>query len=299
MSKRFQPKLLTVSLIALLTIGNEAVALPSDKDSHSGLPNNTARALLKLSAIVPASDFSKIANARSLGLPDNASLKQIEDAAWLKYANNQAKLYCWPANLTKAELSKLDTKRKRDELCRSSNLPDTASDKQIEEAAESIKQKQQKLLTEEQEIQNKHLSASLESEAYEKVLFKQKELDRPGAARLVGLPPTASWEQIKTKQQENSNQLIARKYGIKADIKPVEMKLAIEKQLSQEKINMARRILKASPKLSDVDINAQLQTLAKALGYPKDPAIHTEFDSLLTADELFMKVLPPKNIAAN
>ena len=52
---------------------------------------------------------------------------------------------------------------------------------------------------------------------------------------------------------------------------------------------MARRILKAPKTQSDSEIWTQMQILAKALGYSKDAAIHSEGE-IFTAEDLFTQI---------
>lgn len=255
--------------------------------------NAIVQKLLKIDKDITVKETLRIANARSLGLPDNASQAMIEDRAWRKYADQQAQMYGWPIGLNKQDFAKLADKQKRDDLCRSTNLPDSATDTQIEEASRHLKDQQKKLMAEEQAIQLKHLPVDLENQAYNAVMQKQKELNRPGAARMAGLPPTATWQQINSKQQDDLNQQLKRKYGISKSVSPDQLNLVIKDHLDREKTDMARRILKAPKTQSDSETWAQMQRLATALGYPKYAAIHAEGE-IFTADDLFTQITQRK-----
>lgn len=213
----------------------------------------------------------------------------IENTAWHKHADQQAQIYGWPIGLDKQDFAKLTEKQKRDDLCRRANLPDSATDAQIEDASRNLKDQQKKLMAEEQAIQHKNLPVDLENKAYVSVMQKQKELNRPGAARMAGLPPSATWQQIKSKQQDDLIQQLKRKYGLSKSVSQEQLNLAIKNHLDREKIEMARRILKAPKTQSDSEIWTQMQILAKALGYSKDAAIHSEGE-IFTAEDLFTQI---------
>jgi hypothetical protein len=284
---------LLMSAALTVTLANVSFQPAFARVERADLANAIVQRLLKVDKDITVADSIRIANARSLGLPDNASQAMIEDRAWQKYAVQQAQIYGWPIGLNKQDFAKLADKQKRDDLCRSTNLPDSASDAQLEEASRHLKDQQKKLMAEEQAIQLKHLPVDLENQAYNAVMEKQKELSRPGAARMAGLPPSATWQQIKSKQQDDLNQQLKRKYGLSKSVSKDQLNLAIKKHLDREQTEMARRILKAPKTQSDSEIWTQMQILAKALGYSKDAAIHSEGE-IFTADDLFTQITQSK-----
>ena len=280
---------LLLSAALTVTLANMSFISAFARVEGAKSANAIAQKLLKVDKDITVTESIRIANARSLGLPDAASLVMIENTAWHKHADQQAQIYGWPIGLDKQDFAKLTEKQKRDDLCRRANLPDSATDAQIEDASRNLKDQQKKLMAEEQAIQHKNLPVDLENKAYVSVMQKQKELNRPGAARMAGLPPSATWQQIKSKQQDDLIQQLKRKYGLSKSVSQEQLNLAIKNHLDREKIEMARRILKAPKTQSDSEIWTQMQILAKALGYSKDAAIHSEGE-IFTAEDLFTQI---------
>ncbi len=278
-------KMIVVSLscAALISMSTGTVSATSPR---IGTAVNACK-LMKVETSISLFQLQQIANARSLGLPDNASSKQIEDAAWKKYANMRAKQFSWPANLSKEELNKFEEKRKRIELCRSLNLTDTASESEIENASQKLAEQQRSMQAEYREILQGKLSPSQQLDANKKVLEKEKELRRAGCARVEGLSPSATWAEIDTAQRKNSQAMAARKLGISSSSSLETIMSTREKQLQETKIAMGRKILKATPKVTDTEVLSTIQKLAKHFGYPKIGDYHHEFDVVTTADDLF------------
>lgn len=261
----------SIAISSLATLTQPATASPVRTDNPPAKRSTTAdkiRELLNLSKLVPESDFERIIDARGFGLPDNATLSEVTEAQARKEFADSVKMYDWPDNLSSKELQKLQDRRNHAQLCYSNNLPDTASEEELRRAIALHKEESSKLMDEYTEIYSKKLPKDLENQACEKVMAKERELTKAGHARAVGLQPTASWEQIKIAEADTQRKLSIKLLGISPNSNQKEIDAAYDKRYWQEKALIARRIFKSPASISDVELQAKLKTLAKALDYP-------------------------------
>ncbi len=303
MKNYYRPKIFEYLTVSLLLACTPVLATPGTKISDSTSINsaNTVRKMLGLGSNTKEAEFVRIINARSLDLPDDASWEQISSLATRKQLLVEAKRYNWPLKLSNTQLQERIENRKRQQLCYSCNLPETASEAELAKADEARQEQSQAIMAKYGEIQSKKLTPEKESEALAKVQAEEKELSRAASARLAGLPITATWSEIEKAQRKQTSLLSTRELGIAENSSAEAIRTARLKQAQDEKQLLIRRIFKAPSNASIAQLNLKLKMLATALGYPKDPLRnphHNGAGNYLSVEQLLSNSVTPTTLTS-
>lgn len=236
-----------------------------------------AREILKLAPRTSDKDLARIVEARSLGLPDNASPKQILEAQEQSELETLALRRGWPLGL---DLDTLRSKQ-RDYLtaqkCKGFGLKTDASPKMLQEAQKSYDKTEDKI----QEQYYRDLAkvrpeaGGEQTKLFQNMQDNWREHTRPIAARKLDLPENSSWEQINEAHSEQTRRDLCRQYGLPDTAKYSEINHAERLQNHKDRVLMMCKILQITAPPDGVvsdeaydQMRDQLRVVAHALGYP-------------------------------
>lgn len=287
-------------LIAPLAIATLLFGVGSKLHAQQNSSLSTALSVVHLKSDSTREDLSRIVQARVLGLPDDASLQQINQESARLNLLVRARQEGISTELSSQEIGKLLQEQALAEQKRALGLPLSATMSQVDDSlAKFTSKKNQLILDGQKQLSKIPLDNPKERDRlYAAQSAEVDKLDRQYAARQYGLAADASNSSIDEARSKVARSMIARQFDLADNLtnEQVSAILALANRMRTRQNAIA--ILKERQSVSDAEISKSMAVLANALDISENTSdIHADANSVSAINTIkFYAFEPAKSI---